>query len=199
MGGTGWWSGGGGQGNYTTAVQARVWPLIVVIVTPPRKNKAGRYERRTVEQSCVGGGKGSPPTAAPLIASAGSSLSFPPSPSLSSPAILLRAWRRQSGSSPPRPRGFWTCQASRSAQKSMFKTKLRGVGGLGVVGGGGQIWRCGSEGWIPQEARASAPWCTACILYHHHWLGYETPRAASGIITPPPPPQIAAAFPRTVL
>lgn len=50
VGGNGWWSGGGGsvQGNYTTAVQARVWPLTVVIVTPPRKNKAGRSERRTV-------------------------------------------------------------------------------------------------------------------------------------------------------
>lgn len=90
VGGNGWWSGGGGsvQGNYTTAVQARVCPLTVVIVTPPRKNKAGRSERRTVEQRCVGGGKGSPPTAAPLIASAGSGLSFSPSPSL--PLFPLR-------------------------------------------------------------------------------------------------------------
>lgn len=111
------------------------------------------------------------------------SVSLPPS--LSSPSILLRAWRRQSGSSPPRPRGFWTCQASRSAQKSMFKTELRGVGGLGV-GCGGWIWQWGGQGWIPQEARASVLWCTACISYHHHWLGYETPGAASGIITPPP-------------
>lgn len=63
VGGNGWWSGGGGsvQGNYTTAVQARVWPLTVVIVTPPRKNKAGRSERRTVEQSVCGRWKRKPP------------------------------------------------------------------------------------------------------------------------------------------
>lgn len=35
----------------------------------------------------------------------------------------------------------------------MFKTKLRGVGGL-EVGWGGRIWRWGGQGWIPQEARA---------------------------------------------
>lgn len=76
-------------GDYTTVVQARVGLLTAIIVTPPRKNKIGRSEWRTIEQS-VGGGRGSPPTAALLVASAGSGLFVSLPPSLPFSSLYLR-------------------------------------------------------------------------------------------------------------
>lgn len=166
MGGNGWWSGGGGsvQGNYTTAVQARVWPLTVAIVTPPRKNKAGRSERRTVEQRCVGGGKGSPPTAAPLIASAGSGLSFSPSPSLSflsvHPSPCLASSERIKPTPPP---GILDLPSFQIGAEIDVQDQAEGCWWVAGVGFGNGEVRVGSPR-KPGQAFSGAPPASRIII-----------------------------------